>query len=88
MTKRHVLMASAAIAASVLLAIPAAQASDCVRTGVSAVAVTKELSSMLATESLKATMALEGRSGRGATSVSCKYVGIVTDCTARQVACK
>lgn len=60
----------------------------CVRAGASATAVTKEVAGALAKEALYQSNMFAGRKARGAAKVSCKYVGIVTTCTARQVACK
>jgi hypothetical protein len=50
--------------------------------------VTKEVAGALAKEALYQSNMFAGRKARGAAKVSCKYVGIVTTCTARQVACK
>jgi hypothetical protein len=60
----------------------------CVRAAGSATAITKEVATLLAKESLYQSNVMAGRKGRGATNVSCKYQGIVTTCRATQVACK
>lgn len=62
--------------------------SECSRVGVSATAITKEGSTMIAKEGLYQSISLSGRKGRGAVKVNCKYVGVFTTCTARQIACK
>ena len=72
----------------VVAAAPASAGHHCVRAGGSATAVTKEIAGALAKEALYQSNMFAGRKARGAAKVSCKYVGIVTTCTARQVACK
>ncbi len=62
--------------------------SHCARVGVNATAVTKEVSTVIAKEGLYQSIAFSGRKGRGSVSVKCKYVGVLTTCTARQIACK
>ncbi len=66
----------------------AAQAADCVRAGAGAVAITKDIATALAKEAVYQTISLDGRKAKGSADVSCKYVGVLTDCTARQAACK
>jgi uncharacterized membrane protein len=85
-TIKHVSIAL--IAAAVALAAAPANAGNCVRAGASATAITKEIAGELAKEALYQSNMESGRKGRGAVSVSCKYIGVVTDCTAKQVACK
>ncbi len=77
-----------AVAGLILAAAPASAGHHCVRAGGSATAVTSELAKSLAKESLYQSNLWAGRKGRGKISVSCKYLGVVTKCTARQVACK
>lgn len=79
---------TAALGAMAFLSVPAMAGHHCVRAGASATAVTSEIAGALAKESLYQSNMFAGRKGRGAVKVSCKYVGIVTTCTARQVACK
>lgn len=89
MTMIKALGISAALTAGLLLAAGSANAgSHCVRAGASAVGVTKEMTTLLAKEGLYQSNLLAGRKGRGAVNVTCKYEGVVTTCTARQVACK
>ncbi len=78
----------AAVAMMAVAAEPAFAGHHCVRVGASATAVTKEVAGALAKEALYQSNAFAGRKARGAANVSCKYLGIVTTCTARQVACK
>jgi hypothetical protein len=83
------MIAVAAVAGGIALAsAPAFAGHHCVRAGASATAVTSEIAGALAKEALYQSNAFAGRKARGAAKVSCKYVGIVTTCTARQVACK
>jgi hypothetical protein len=77
-----------AAAGLLLAAVPASAGHHCVRAGGSATAVTSELATTLAKESLYQSNLWAGRKGRGHISVSCKYLGVLTKCTARQVACK
>jgi hypothetical protein len=67
---------------------PASAKHHCKRVGASATAVTKEVSKALAKEALYQSNLFAGRKGRGHVDVSCKYLGVFTKCTARQVACK
>jgi hypothetical protein len=69
-------------------AAPASAHGHCVRAGASATAVTSDLSTVLAKEALYQSNMFAGRKGKGHVSVSCNYLGVVTKCTARQVACK
>ncbi len=78
----------AATAAVLAFATAPASAGSCVRAGASATAVTSELAGALAKEALYQSNAEAGRRARGQAQVSCKYIGILTTCTARQVACK
>ena len=77
------------MAGSILAAAgPAFAHSHCVRAGASATAVTSALATALAKESLYQSNMFAGRKGKGPVAVSCKYLGVVTKCKARQVACK
>jgi hypothetical protein len=69
-------------------AAPAFAHNHCVRAGASATAVTSGLATVLAKEALYQSNMFAGRKRKGPVSVSCKYLGVVTKCTARQVACK
>ncbi len=80
--------AVAAVGVMVVASAPAFAGDHCVRAGASATAVTSEIAGALAKESLYQSNVFAGRKARGAAKVTCKYVGIVTTCTARQVACK
>jgi hypothetical protein len=78
----------AAIVATGVMALAATPASaGCVRAGASATAVTSELATVLAKEALYNSDMFAGRKARGAVSVKCDYIGVVTTCKARQVAC-
>lgn len=89
MTFAKSLCAGAALAAGLAISATAANAhSHCVRAGGSATAITKEVATLLAKESLYQSNMMAGRKGRGAPTVTCKYEGIVTTCRARQVSCK
>lgn len=80
---------TAAIVATGVMAFAALPASaGCVRAGASATAVTSELATVLAKEALYSSNMFAGRKAKGPVSVKCDYVGIVTTCKARQVACK
>lgn len=81
---------TAAAIASVIsfAALPASADSHCVRAGASATAITNEVATVLAKEALYQSNAFNGRKGKGAVDVSCKYEGVVTTCWARQKACK
>jgi hypothetical protein len=70
----------------VVAAFPAS--AGCVRAGASATAVTSELATILAKEALYNSNVFAGRKARGPVSVKCNYIGVVTTCKARQVACK
>ncbi len=78
----------AAAAAGVAASAPASAGHHCVRAGASATAITSEVATALAKEALYQSNTFAGRKARGPVNVSCKYVGIVTTCRARQVACK
>lgn len=79
----------AAFFAGIVFSGGAAEAgSECSRVGVSATAITKEGSTMIAKEGLYQSIFVSGRKGRGAVNVNCKYIGVFTTCTARQIACK
>lgn len=80
-----VLAAASFVAFSTL---PAFAHSHCVRAGASATAVTSELATFLAKETLYNSNTFAGRTASGPTSVTCNYIGVVTTCRARQVACK
>ena len=69
-------------------AAPAFAHNHCVRSGASATAVTSDLATVLAKEALYQSNMFAGRKGKGPVSVSCKYLGVVTKCTARRGACK
>lgn len=88
MSISKLMTAVAAVGVVSLAAGPAFAGHHCVRAGASATAVTKEVAGALAKEALYQSNAFAGRKARGSAKVSCKYVGIVTTCTARQVACK
>lgn len=88
MSNSKYMAAVAAVGVVAFASAPAFAGSHCVRAGASATAVTKEVAGVLAKEALYQSNAFAGRKARGAPKVSCKYVGIVTTCTARQVACK
>jgi hypothetical protein len=45
------------------------------------------LATVLAKEALYNSNMFAGRKARGAVSVKCDYIGVVTTCKARQVAC-
>ena len=78
----------AAIVATGTIAVAATPASaGCVRAGASATAVTSELATLLAKEALYNSNVFAGRNARGAVSVKCDYIGVLTTCKARQVAC-
>lgn len=78
----------AAIVATGIIAVAATPASaGCVRAGASATAVTSELATLLAKEALYNSNVFAGRKARGAVSVKCDYIGVLTTCKARQVAC-
>lgn len=79
---------SVALGAAVSLCALPASAGHCVRAGASATAITKDVATVLAKETLYQSNMMAGRSARGPASVSCQYLGVVTKCTARQVACK
>jgi hypothetical protein len=88
MSIANVMGAISAVGVLVMASAPAWADDHCVRAGASATAVTKEIAGALAKEALYQSNMFAGRKARGAAKVSCKYVGIVTTCTARQVACK
>jgi hypothetical protein len=88
MTSRFTLLVSLSIVASAFAAVPASAGHHCVRLSAGAVGITKDVATLLAKEAVYQSIVLQGRTARGAADVSCKYVGIVTDCTARQAACK
>lgn len=88
MSIAKVMGAITAAGALVIASAPASADDHCVRAGASATAVTKEIAGALAKEALYQSNMFAGRKARGAAKVTCKYVGIVTTCTARQVACK
>ncbi len=71
-----------------MLATPALAGKHCVRAAGSATAITKDVATLLAKESLHQSNMWAGRKARGSAKVSCKYQGIVTTCRATQVACK
>lgn len=71
-----------------LAALPATAGGHCVRAGASASAITKEVATALAKETLYQSNMMAGRKARGAASVNCQYLGVLTKCTVRQAACK
>ncbi len=85
MIDRKMMVAVVATGAMALAAMPAS--AGCVRAGASATAVTSELATVLAKEGLYNSNMFAGRKGRGAVSVTCNYIGVLTTCKARQVAC-
>jgi len=78
----------AATAAATFSPEAAVADSHCVRAGASATAITGEVATVLAKEALYQSNTFNGRKGKGAVDVSCKYQGVVTTCWARQKACK
>ncbi len=79
----------AAIAAGVAFSATAATATThCVRVITSATAITKDAATALAREGLYQSNMWAGRKARGAVTVHCNYVGVVTTCKASQVGCK
>jgi hypothetical protein len=85
MIDTRVIGAAVAVGMMAATAMPASAA--CVRAGASATAVTSELATVLAKEALYNSNMFAGRKGRGAVNVKCNYIGVVTTCKARQVAC-
>lgn len=81
-------IAAVALAGVLLTAAPAGADHHCVRAGGTATALTPELATALAKESLYQSNMWAGRKARGAIKVRCAPSGVLTKCTARQVACK
>lgn len=88
MFMKSICTAAAITVTCALAAAPASAGTHCVRAGGSATAITKEVATLLAKESLYQSNMMAGRKGRGTPTVTCKYEGIVTTCRARQVSCK
>lgn len=88
MTLRKSIAVSLALGLGMGLAGAAQAGHHCVRVSAGAAAITKDVATLLAKEAVYQTIMLDGRTAKGSADVSCKYVGILTDCTARQAACK
>lgn len=81
-------LATAAIAAATLsLGIAPANA-KCMGVGGQGTAITNELATINAKDSLALALAASGAKAKGKVKVSCKYDMVVSTCTARQKACK
>lgn len=79
---------AAVLTGLVLAAAPASADHHCVRAGGTATAITAEMATALAKESLYQSNLWSGRKARGPVNVKCANDAGLTKCTARQVACK
>jgi hypothetical protein len=84
---KKLMIAAIAAAAMVPMALPS-QAAKCSRMAAEGTAVTNALATENAKMALATAISGKGLKAKGSPAVSCKYVGIVSTCTAKQAACK
>lgn len=81
-------LAIAAFAVATLSLGIAPASAKCMNVGGQGTAITNELATINAKDSLGLALAASGAKAKGKVKVSCKYDMVVSTCTARQKACK